>query len=90
MGAFWFSTQQALGALYAGIACVIPNAFFAWRCQVEREAAKVLVAGVVRWYASVALMAAAIVVLKPPAAGFFTALILCQGAYLFSGKRVSG
>lgn len=76
-----------MGALAAAVAVVVPNAFFAWHAQRERSAAMFLGIGVLRWFASIALMVLAFWWWRPPPLGFLGTLVLLQLAYVAGGLR---
>ena len=47
---------QAVAALAAGMACVVPAGLYAWRAQVERSASRFLVQGVLKFLLTVMLL----------------------------------
>jgi len=76
------SVEQSVAALVAGVVCVAPNAYFAWRASMERSPARLLAQAVARVVVTLALMAAAMAVLRPAPMGFFTAFVAMQLMYL--------
>ena len=85
-----WDSSQAAGALLAGVVCVVPAGYFAWRVKVERSASRVLLQGVLKFVLTVVLMAACIVVFKPPPAGFFGTFMLLQVMYVVGPLFFSG
>ena len=73
---------QAVAALAAGMACVVPAGLYAWRAQVERSASRFLVQGVLKFLLTVMLLAAGIILLEPAPAGFFGTFVLLQAMYV--------
>ncbi len=78
---FW-DVSQALAALAGGLVAVAPAALFAWRASVERSARRLLLHGVLKFLLSRVLLALAMILLKPQAAGFFTTFIAVQLMYV--------
>ena len=74
--------NQAVAALAAGTASVIPAALFAWRAAVERSPGRFLLQGVAKFMLTILLIAAWIVLIELAAAGFFGTLILLQLMYV--------
>ncbi|MCB1684572.1 MAG: ATP synthase subunit I [Pseudomonadales bacterium] len=74
--------SQAFAALLAGVVCLIPGGFFAWRADVERSPAKLLKQGVFKFALTIVLLALAIALFKPAAAGFFGTFALLQAMYV--------
>jgi ATP synthase protein I len=82
-GMAFVSAEQSRAALIAGLVCVAPNAYFAWRSTVERSAARLLAHGVAKLIVTVSLMAASFALFKPAPLGFFAAVLLMQLMYVF-------
>lgn len=78
----WWGLEQTVSALAAGIASVVPAAFYAWRASVERSATRFLLQGVLKFALTIVLIAVCIILVKPAAAGFFGTLILLQVMYV--------
>ncbi len=74
--------SQAQAALMAGAVCVVPGGYFAWRATVERSPGRLLGQGVIKFLATIALMAMTFAVFQPAPLGFFTAFILMQAMYI--------
>lgn len=74
--------SQAFAALLAGVTCVLPGAYFAWRATVERSPGKLLGQGVLKFALTVVLLAVCIGVFEPAAAGFFGTFVLLQTMYV--------
>jgi ATP synthase protein I len=83
------SLDQSLAALLAGLVCVVPNAYFAWRARVERSPALLLAQGVGKLALTTALMVAVFAMAKPAPLGFFAAFIAMQLMYV-AGSPGSG
>jgi ATP synthase protein I len=88
-GLMLVSPEQSLAALLAGLVCVVPNAYFAWRTGVERSPALLLAQGVGKLAFATALMVVVFAMLKPAPLGFFSAFIAMQLMYVV-GSRGSG
>ena len=82
--------DQSIAALLAGLVCVAPNAYFAWRAGVERSPARLLAQGVGRQWATVALMAIVVAVARPAPLGFFAAFIAAQLMYVLGAVGAAG
>jgi F0F1-type ATP synthase assembly protein I len=83
---------QAVSALLAGAAIVIPGGYFAWRARVEHSPGRLLAHGMMKFVSTVALMALSFAVLQAAPLGFFSAFVLMQAMYvigpvLFGGSR---
>jgi F0F1-type ATP synthase assembly protein I len=78
--------QQSVAALLAGMVCVAPNAYFAWRASVERSPARLLAQVVGKLAVTTASMAALFATMKPAALGFFATFIAMQLMYV-AGPR---
>lgn len=83
---------QAVSALLAGAATVIPGGYFAWRARVEHSPGRLLAHGMMKFASTVALMALSFAVLQAAPLGFFSAFVLMQAMYaigplLFGGSR---
>jgi hypothetical protein len=78
----WFGLIQTVSALAAGVVCVVPGAWYAWRATRERSGARFLLQGVVKFVLTIALMALGIVLLRPAPAGFFGTFVLLQAMYV--------
>jgi len=78
---FW-GLDQTVAALAAGMACVIPAGFYAWRATVERSATRFLLQGVLKFTFTLVLVAACMILIKPAAAGFFGTFVLLQAMYV--------
>jgi F0F1-type ATP synthase assembly protein I len=74
--------SEALAALMAGVVCVIPGGYFAWRATVERSPARLLGQGVMKFLLTVTLMALAFAAFQPAPLGFFAAFVLMQTMYV--------
>jgi F0F1-type ATP synthase assembly protein I len=74
--------SQAQAALIAGAVCVVPGGYFAWRTVVERNPARLLGQGVMKFLLTVTLMALAFAVWQPAPLGFFAAFVLMQAMYV--------
>lgn len=81
-GMFFLSEDQALAALLAGLVCVIPAGYYAWRVAGERSPGKLLGQGVFKFVLTLVLMALVFAWLKPPPLGFFATLVLMQLMYV--------
>lgn len=79
--------DAALAALAAGLVCVVPNGYFAWRASRERSASRLLASGVARFVGTVVLMAVAIAWLQPAPLVFFGVFGLLQLAHVAGAGR---
>ena len=90
-----WSADEAMSALWGGVAVVLPNAYFAWAAtrplrtgaaahEAVREAGKLLGRWVVKIALTVALLVAAIVVADAGSLGFFAGLGVALLAQLAS------
>jgi ATP synthase protein I len=86
--ALW-STADAIAALAAGVACGVPNGYFAWRVNHERSASRLLGAGVVRFVGTIVLMALAFAMVKPSPLGFFGTFVVLQIVHVAGGVRMA-
>lgn len=73
---------QAWAALLAGVVCVAPGGYFAWRALAERSPGRLLGHGLAKSLVTVTLMALVFAVLQPRALGFFLAFVLMQAMYV--------
>ena len=80
----WWGLEQTVSALAAGLACVIPGAWYAWRATKERSGARFLLQGVLKFMLTIALMAACIILIRPEPAGFFGTFVLLQTMYVLA------
>lgn len=76
------SLDQSLAALLAGLVCVVPNAYFAWRAGVERSPALLLAQGVGKLAFAAALMIVVFAIFEPAPLGFFSTFIAMQLMYV--------
>lgn len=81
--------SDAVGALAAGVACIVPNGYFAWRANRERSARRLLGAGVAKLVGTVVLMAVAFATLGPSPAGFFGTFVALQIAHVVGAARMA-
>ena len=75
------SVETAVGAVWTGVACVLPNLYFAWRVEQTRNASaagRLLFGSIARFATTGALLAVVLVLLEPPAAGFVAGLVTAQ------------
>ena len=86
---WWWDTAEALAALAAGVACVIPNGYLAWRVTRERSASRLLGAGVAKVVGTVILMAVAFATIKPSPLGFFATFVALQVVHVAAGARMA-
>lgn len=75
-------TAEAGAALLAGLVCAGPAGYFAWRSLAERSPGRLLAHGLMKFLATVTLMAMVFAVLKPAPLGFFLAFVLMQAMYV--------
>jgi ATP synthase protein I len=87
-GLSWWSKPEAFGALAAGVACVVPNGYLAWRVTRERSASRLLGAGVAKFVGTIALMAAAFALVRPSPLGFFGTFVVLQIVHVAAGARM--
>ncbi|MGE0625111.1 MAG: hypothetical protein AB7I04_09150 [Pseudomonadales bacterium] len=78
----WRGFEQTVSVLAAGTASVVPAAFYARRASIERSATRFLLQGVLKFVFTILMVAAAIILMKPAAAGFFGTLALLQVMYV--------
>lgn len=71
-----------MAALLGGACVLLPAAYLAWRAGTERSPQKLLVMGVGKFVSTCALLAIAMVLIKPLPLGFFTALVVAQLMYV--------
>lgn len=81
--------RHAIGALAAGVVCVVPNGYFAWRASHERSASRLLGAGVAKFIATVVLMALGFATLQLSALGFFGTFIALQIVHVAGATRTA-
>jgi F0F1-type ATP synthase assembly protein I len=86
----WWGLIQTVSALAAGMACVIPAGFYAWRAAAERSATRFLLQGVLKFTLTLVLVAVGIVLIKPAAAGFFGTFFLMQAMYVIAPLMATG
>jgi ATP synthase protein I len=82
--------DQSLAALLAGLVCVAPNGYFAWRAGRERSPARLLAHGVGKLVVTTALMAAVFATLRPAPLGFFATFIAMQLMYVVGAAGSGG
>ena len=85
-GLAW-SLEDARAALLGGVAVVVPAGYYAWRASRERSPQKLLVMGVGKFVLTCVLLALAMVLFKPPPAGFLGGLIVAQLMYVLVPLR---
>ncbi len=78
-----------MGALLATAACVLPNGYFAWRSQHERLPSRILGAGALKFFSTVALMIVALWLWRPAPLGFLGALVVMQVGHAVAGSWLS-
>ena len=76
------SMGQAVAALLAGLVCVLPGGYYAWRVESERSPGRLLGQGVVKSILTLVLMALVFAFLKPALIGFFATFVLMQLMYI--------
>lgn len=74
--------EQSFAALLAGLVCVVPGAFFAWRSQRERSPGRLLGQGVLKFVLTLVSMALVFAWFVPPPLGFFATFVLMQAMYV--------
>ncbi len=84
------SPEQSLAALLAGIVCIAPGGYFAWRAQRERSPGRLLGQGALKFVLTLSLMALVFVLYKPPPLGFFATFVLIQAMYVVGSLRYPG
>lgn len=91
------STTDALAALLAGIAIVVPNAYFAWRVvsldaseDAQRVAQRLVFQGVQKQLLTMGLMVVAFVWIAPAPWPFFGTLIVLLGVHGLAGSVLGG
>jgi ATP synthase protein I len=82
--------DQSLAALLAGLVCVAPNGYFAWRAGRERSPARLLALGVGKLVVTIALMVVVFATLKPAPLGFFAAFIAMQLMFVVGASGSGG
>lgn len=82
-----WNLRVAFAALMAGVVCVPPNAYFAWRVNRERSAGRLLASSVIRFVATVGLMAFVMIRLQPAPAAFFATFVLLQLVHVAGAGR---
>jgi len=88
-GMLLWNMPDAVGALAAGVVCVIPNGYFAWRANLERSASRLLGAGAAKFVGTVVLMAVAFATIKPSPLGFFGTFVALQIVHVVGGARMT-
>ena len=78
----WVGADQAVAAALGAGVCIGPTALFAWVVPRNWAAGRVLLYGVARSLATVALMALAFALVRPAPLGFFVALGVVHLAYV--------
>lgn len=86
--AMW-SSVEAVAALTAGVVCVLPNGYFAWRASRERSASRLLGAGVAKFVGTAMLMAVAFATIRPSPLGFFVTFVGLQIVHVAGGARMA-
>lgn len=71
-----------MAALLGGACVLLPAAYLAWRAGRERSPQKLLAMGVGKFVSTCALLAIAMVLVKPSPLGFFPALVVAQLMYV--------
>jgi len=74
--------EQATGALLGGIGSFVPTAAFAVCATRWRKARPIVLAGALKPFAIVGLMAVALVLAKPPLLGFLVGIVAVHLAYV--------
>lgn len=77
--------REAVSALAATIASVVPNGYFAWRASRERAAARLLAAEVVKIVATIGLMGSAFATMEMSPLGFFATFGVLQLTHVVVG-----
>lgn len=73
--------EETWAALLAGAVSVVPNALYAWQSERERSPGRLVAFGLLRFLLTLALLGAAIALLRPAPLGFFGAFVLGQLAF---------
>ena len=81
-----WSSEDALGALWATAVCVLPNGFFAWRAQRERLPSRLLGAGALKFFSTVGLMILVLWWWQPAPLGFLGVLVVMQVSHAVAGS----
>jgi ATP synthase protein I len=89
MALLYWNAADAVAALTAGLVCVLPNGYFAWRANHERSPRRLLGAGVARFVGTMVLMAVAFATIKPSPLGFFGMFVLLQIVHVVGGVRLT-
>lgn len=74
--------SSARAALLAGVVCVIPAGYFAWRATLERSPGRLLGQGAMKSLLTVTSMALVFVVFEPAPLAFFGTFVLMQTMYV--------
>jgi len=88
-GLLMWNAADAIGALAAGVVCVVPNGYFAWRTNRERSASRMLGAGIARLVGTVMLMTVVFATITPSPLGFFATFVLLQVVHVAGGARMA-
>jgi len=88
-GLLW-DAEQSLAALLAGIVCVVPGGVFAWRASAEKSPRALLLQGLGKFAAPIALMAMFLIWLHPAVLGFFGTFIVLQTMYVIGPMTERG
>jgi F0F1-type ATP synthase assembly protein I len=89
---FVSGSARAMAALAAGVAIVVPGAWFAWRVNSTRAAAgqsldaarRLLGSGVTKQLLTVAALVVTFAWFRPEPMAFFATMIVLQGVYLLT------
>ena len=71
-----------MAALLGGACVLLPAGYLAWRAGTIRSPQKLLVMGMGKFVSTCALLAIAMVLVKPSPLGFFAALVVAQLMYV--------
>jgi hypothetical protein len=71
-----------MAALLGGACVLLPAGYLAWRAGTVRSPQKLLVMGMGKFVSTCALLAIAMVLVKPSPLGFFAALVVAQLMYV--------
>lgn len=88
-GLVMWNSPDAVAALTAGVVCVLPNGYFAWRASRERSASRLLGAGVAKFIGTVVLMTVAFAMIRPSPLGFFATFVGLQIVHVAGGARMA-
>jgi hypothetical protein len=78
----WVDVDEGLAVLMAMVTTLLPSAYYAWFQQRTLNATRLLLHGIYRAMATVALMVIGLVVIKVAPLGFLVSFALMQFAYL--------